>query len=107
MLKEIDIGHAGQNANDAITDLEVAISTAKSDSQTTAVKIIHGLGSGRVASEVRRWAKEQRGRFKGVITGEDYDMFNKDAVNMRSDCNQPLDNDFGRKNAAVTYIWLR
>ena len=27
MLKEIDIGHAGQNASDAITDLEVAIST--------------------------------------------------------------------------------
>jgi len=26
---------------------------------------------------------------------------------MRSDCNQPLDNDFGRKNAAITYIWLR
>ena len=60
MLKEIDIGHAGQNAGDAISDLEVAISTAKSDSRITAVKIIHGLGSGRVATEVRGWAKEQR-----------------------------------------------
>ena len=57
MLQEIDIGHAGQNARDAISDLEVAISTAKSDSRITAVKIIHGLGSGRMAAEVRGWAK--------------------------------------------------
>ena len=106
MLKEIDIGHAGQNANDAITDLEVAISTAKSDSQTTAVKIIHGLGSGRVSSEVRRWAKEQRGRFKGVINGEDYDMFNKDAVDMRSGFLTSDDEDFNRRNPGITIIWL-
>ena len=106
MLKEIDIGHAGQNANDAITDLEVAISTAKSDSQTTAVKIIHGLGSGRVASEVRRREKEQRGRFKGVINGEDYDMFNKDAVDMRSGFLTSDDEDFNRRNPGITIIWL-
>ncbi len=42
-----------------------------------------------------------------MIYGEDYDMFNKAAVDMRSDCDQPYDIDFGRKNAAVTYIWLR
>ncbi|MDC3287969.1 hypothetical protein OAV00_03460 [Candidatus Marinimicrobia bacterium] len=106
MLKEIDIGHAGQNASDAITDLEVAISTAKSDSETTAVKIIHGLGSGRVGSEVRRWAKEQRGRFKGVINGEDYDMFNKDAVDMRSGFLTSDDEDFNRRNPGITIIWL-
>lgn len=106
MLKEIDIGHAGQNASDAITDLEVAISTAKSDSETTAVKIIHGLGSGRVASEVRRWAKEQRGRFKGVINGEDYDMFNKYAVDMRSGFLTSDDEDFNRRNPGITIIWL-
>jgi|TARA_B110000495_G_scaffold197635_1_gene208219 hypothetical protein len=106
MLKEIDIGHAGQNARDAISDLEVAISTAKSDSRITAVKIIHGLGSGRVATEVRRWAKEQRGRFRGVINGEDYDMFNKDAVNMRSDFLSSKDEDFNRNNPGITIIWL-
>ena len=106
MLKEIDIGHAGQNASDAITELEVAISTAKCDPQTTAVKIIHGLGGGRVATEVRRWAKEQRGRFKGVINGEDYDMFNKDAVDMRSGFLGSNDEDFNRRNPGITIIWL-
>ena len=106
MLKEIDIGHAGQNARDAISDLEVAISTAKSDSRITAVKIIHGLGSGRVATEVRGWAKEQRGRFRGVINGEDYNMFNKDAVHMRSNFLSSKDEDFNRNNPGITIIWL-
>ena len=56
---------------------------------------------------MRDWCKDQDGRFKDVIYGENYDMFNKAAVDMRSDCGQPYDIDFGRKNAAVTYIWLR
>ncbi|MBC8411242.1 MAG: hypothetical protein ACKVLG_00345 [Fidelibacterota bacterium] len=106
MLKEIDIGHAGQNSSNAISDLEVAISTAKSDPRITAVKIIHGLGSGKVAKEVRRWAKEQTGRFRGVINGEDYDMFNRDAVDMRSDFLSTKDEDFNRRNPGITIIWL-
>ena len=106
MLKEIDIGHTGHNVSDAIIELEVAISTAKSDSQTTAVKIIHGLGSGRVGTEVRRWAKAQKGRFRGVINGEDYDMFNRDAVEMRSEFLTSNDEDFNRRNPGITIIWL-
>ena len=52
MLKEIDIGHAGQSARDAISDLEVAVSTAKTNPKITAVKIIHGLGSGRIGVQL-------------------------------------------------------
>ena len=106
MLKEIDIGHGGQGASDSVSELEVAISTAKADPNITAVKIIHGLGSGAVAKEVRLWAKQQKGRFRGVINGEDYDMFNKDAVNMRSDFLSSKDEDFNRRNPGITIIWL-
>jgi hypothetical protein len=106
MLKEIDIGHAGQSARDAISDLEVAVSRAKTNPKITAVKIIHGLGSGRVAKEVRFWAKEQQGRFRGVINGEDYNMFNRDAVSMRSDFLSSKDEDFNRNNPGITIIWL-
>ena len=67
MLKEIDIGHGERSASDAISELEVAVSTAKADPRITAVKIIHGLGSGAVAKEVRLWAKQQRGRFRGCL----------------------------------------
>lgn len=106
MLKEIDIGHAGQSVGDAISELEVAVSMAKADPKTTAIKIIHGLGSGKVARGVRLWAKEQRGRFRAVINGEDYNTFNRDAVVMRSDFLSTNDTDFNRNNPGITIIWL-
>jgi len=41
-----------------------------------------------------------------VIHGEDYNMFNRDAADMRADSDLRSDVDFGRGNRAVTYIWL-
>ena len=35
------------------------------------------------------------------------DMFDKESMDMRSDCELPDDKDFGRRNSAITYIWLR
>jgi hypothetical protein len=71
-----------------------------------AVKIIHGLGSGSVAESVRGWAREQEGRFRAVIPGEDYNTFNKDAVNMRSELSNKRDRDFNNRNSGVTIFWL-
>ena len=105
MLKTVDIAHAGQSSSEAIVLLEVAISTAK-DEGAVAVKIIHGLGSGSIIEKVRSWAKEQEGRFKAVIPGENYNAFNKDAVNMRSELSNKQDRDFNNRNSGVTIFWL-
>ena len=40
------------------------------------------------------------------IFGENYDIFNKETSAMRADCDNPYDLDLGRKNRAVTYLWL-
>mgnify|MGYP000635259311 FL=1 len=105
MLKTVDIAHAGQSSSEAIILLEVAISTAKEEG-AVAVKIIHGLGSGSIVEKVRSWAKEQEGRFKAVIPGENYNAFNKDAVNMRSELSNKQDRDFNNRNSGVTIFWL-
>jgi|TARA_E500000331_G_scaffold274074_1_gene266158 hypothetical protein len=105
MLKTVDIAHAGQSSSEAIILLEVAISTAKEEG-AVAVKIIHGLGSGSIVEKVRSWAKEQEGRFKAVIPGENYNAFNKDAVNMRSELSNKKDRDFNNRNSGVTIFWL-
>ena len=105
MLKTVDIAHAGQSPSEAIILLEVAISTAKEEG-AVAVKIIHGLGSGSIVEKVRSWAKEQEGRFKAVIPGENYNAFNKDAVNMRSELSNKKDRDFNNRNSGVTIFWL-
>ena len=106
-LKVLDIGHSGKSPDEAMMILETTVSQCSFENRVKAIKVITGHGSGKLRNIVRAWCNDQEGRFNKVIYGEDYDMFNKDAVNMRSDCNQPPDNDFGRKNAAITYIWLR
>ena len=105
MLKTVDIAHAGQSSSEAIVLLEVAISTAKEEG-AVAVKIMHGLGSGSIVEKVRSWAKEQEGRFKAVIPGENYNAFNKDAVDMRSELSNKQDRDFNNRNSGVTIFWL-
>ena len=105
MLKTVDIAHAGQSSSEAIILLEVAISTAKEEG-AVAVKIIHGLGSGSIVEKVRSCAKEQEGRFKAVIPGENYNAFNKDAVDMRSELSNKQDRDFNNRNSGVTIFWL-
>ena len=105
MLRTVDIAHAGQSSSEALILLEVAISKAKEEG-VVAVKIIHGLGSGSIAEKVRSWAQEQKGRIRAVLPGEDYDAFNKDAVNMRSELSNKRDRDFNNRNPGVTIFWL-
>ena len=106
-LKVIDIGHAGKSPNEALSTLEITVSKCSYENKIKAIKVITGHGTGTLRKIVREWCEDQEGRFRGVIYGEDYDMFNQNAVNMRSDCNQPKDVDFGKNNSAITYIWLR
>ena len=105
-MKIVDIGHTTNNLFHAMTILETAVSEASFHHETKAIKIITGHGTGQLREAVREWCQEQEGRFKAVVYGENFDMFNADAVDMRSECNQPYDIDYGRKNRAVIYIWL-
>ncbi len=105
-LKIIDIGHSNNSMEKALSLLETTVSQSSFEGRIRAIKIITGHGSGKLRDAVREWCKEQEGRFQAVIHGEDYTMFNKDAADMRTDCDLRSDVDFGRENRAVTYIWL-
>ena len=106
-LKVIDIGHTGKSSDEALSTLAIMVSKCSYENKVKAIKVITGHGTGRLRKIVREWCEDQNGRFRDVIYGEDYNMFNQNAVNMRSDCNQPEDIDFGKNNSAITYIWLR
>lgn len=70
------------------------------------IKIIHGHGTGAMKTAVRTWCKDQEGRFQSVIYGEDYELMHKESSEMRADAGLPYDPDHGRRNRAVTYLWL-
>ena len=83
-LKILDIGHSGNSPDRAMIILETAVSQCLFENETKVIKVIKGHGSGKLRNAVRDWCKDQDGRFKDVIYGEDYDMFNKAAVDMLS-----------------------
>ena len=105
-LKIVDIGHSKFNLERAGSILETTISQTQHEGEIRVIKVITGHGSGRLRSSIREWCVEQEGRFQAVVFGEDYHMFNKTAVDMRTDGEIKQDSDFGRKNSAITYIWL-
>ncbi|RMF09519.1 MAG: hypothetical protein D6762_03505 [Candidatus Neomarinimicrobiota bacterium] len=106
MLKVLDIGHSNYSLDTALSILETEVSQAMYSGRVKAIKIIHGHGTGALRKAVRQWCEDQQGRFRAVIPGEDYDLFHADSIAMRQECNLPYDPDFGRKNRAVTYLWL-
>lgn len=106
MILIIDIGHQNYSLDDALSILETKISQALHENNARAVQVVHGHGSGALRKAVRNWCQTQTGRFKAVIPGEEYDMFHKDSMEMRVACELPEDPNLGRRNQAVTYIWL-
>ena len=105
-MKVIDIGHSNYSVDKAISVLETEVSSTMCSNKIRSIKIIHGHGSGILRKVVRRWCQEQEGRFRDVILGEEYDLFHQNSIAMRQDSGLPNDRDFGRRNRAVTYLWL-
>ncbi|NIA18693.1 MAG: hypothetical protein GWO85_01195 [Simkaniaceae bacterium] len=106
-MKTLDIGHRNYPIDTALSILETEVSEAIFEGRIRAIKIIHGHGKGALRKAVRDWCDYQAGRFMAVIYGEDYDLFHKESSDMRSACGHPRDFDLGKKNRAVTYIWLQ
>ncbi len=105
-IKTLDIGHNNLTLDSAQLLLETTVSQLLYEQKVRVLKVITGHGSGKLKKAIREWCVEQSGRFQAVINGEDYHLFNNVAVDMRSACKIKKDNDFGRNNSAITYIWL-
>ena len=105
-LKVLDIGHSNLSLDQAQMILETTISQVAFEGNIRVIKVITGHGSGKLRGSVRSLFDSQEGRFQAVINGEDYNVFNKVAADMRADINIREDMDFGRNNTGITYIWL-
>jgi len=105
-IKIIDIGHKNLRLGEAQSLLETIISQVAYEGNIKVLKIITGHGSGVLRKSVRKWLDEQEGRFQAVIYGEDYNLFNTLATDMRSECFIRNDQDFGKNNSAITFVWL-
>jgi hypothetical protein len=75
------------------------------------LKVVHGYGSsgqgGRTRDTVRNWLFAQRGRFRGVIAGEDCSPSNARLEAMVKATGYPYDPDLLKPNPGVTFVWIR
>jgi hypothetical protein len=120
-LLVIDVGHPPRSPKQVETELEAAFAKVRNSSRLRVIKVIHGYGShgpdlplkrikenrGSIKETVRNWAFQFRKRFRAVIDGEAYAIFDDDTQAMRSECGQIDDNDLGIGNAGITLIWVK
>lgn len=110
-LLVLDVGHPPRSPKQVEDELEAAFAKVRNSSTLRALKVIHGYGShgrgGSTRETVRNWAFQFRRRFRAVINGEAYDIFNDEVQEMRAACGQLDDNDLGIGNTGITLIWVK
>lgn len=88
-LKEINLEDGKPTVDDALIMLKSSINNAKS-SNVGCLYIIHGYGSsgkgGVIRDKVRQWlnAQARNGTVKSVINGEDFNIFNFKALQLKN-----------------------
>jgi hypothetical protein len=110
-LLTLDVGHPPRPPKQVENELDAALMKVRNSFTLRAIKVIHGYGShgqgGHTKVTVRNWAFQFRRRFRAIINGEDYDIFDDDTQELRNECGQLADNDLGIGNAGITLIWVK
>ena len=107
----LDVAHPPRHPDVVERELLEALSKVRGAGSLRILKVIHGHGStgkgGSTKGVVRNWAFRNRTRFKAIIDGENFDLFDRQTQDMRNDVGQFADVDLGMANRGVTIIWIK
>ena len=110
-IHNIDVAHPPRHPDVVEQQLTDAWSKVRNSSTLRILKIVHGHGStgkgGSTKDVVRNWAFRNRGRFKAVINGENYSMYDADTQEMRDGVGTFRDLDLENANPGVTILWIK
>ncbi len=111
VMLTIDVAHPPLHPDVVEQDLLDAWSKVRNSSSLRILKIIHGHGStgkgGSTKEVVRNWTFRNRNRFRAIIEGENYSMFDPEVQHMRSEIGQYNDSDLTRANPGITVVWIK
>ena len=88
-VKEINLEEGMPTCDEALSELKVAVQSAKQNKYKCLI-IIHGYGSsgkgGKIREKARQWlnAQVRNGKLKTVINGEDFNIFNSKALELKN-----------------------
>ncbi len=107
----IDVAHPPRHAEDVEREIVSAASRVAGSSSLRVLKIVHGYGSsgkgGSTREVVRDWAFRNRDRFRGLIEGERYSLFDPEVQDLRKEIGDQADPDLGAQNAGILVIWVK
>jgi hypothetical protein len=107
----LDLGHPPLPPAKVEAELTAALSQVRGSATLRAIKVVHGYGShgrgGATKETVRNWAFQFRRRFRCVIAGESYNIFDADTQELRDECGQAADADLGAANPGITILWVK
>ena len=109
-IKELNLEYGIPAAEDAIKMLKSCIDTCKKD-KIGCLYIIHGYGSsgkgGKIRIKARQWLNAQikNGKIKSVIYGEDFDIFNFNALRLKNQYKE-LEKFLNTCNHGITIVEL-
>jgi hypothetical protein len=110
-LLVVDVAHPPMPPHIVEEQLLAAWSRARNTPSVRVLKIIHGHGSsgkgGSTRVVVRNWVHGQRSRFRAVIPGESYTLFDATTQSLRQEIGTFHDPDLQNGNPGITVIWIR
>lgn len=111
IIFSLDVAHPPRHPDVVEKELLDAWSSVRNSSTHRVLKIIHGHGStgkgGTTKTLVRNWAFRNRSKFKAIINGENYGVFDPEVQEMRAEVGQYPDGDLQRTNPGITVVWVK
>ena len=109
-ILKIDVAHPPQKPDQVEEILLRETMFIRNHPHLRVIKVVHGYGSSGGKSHtqetVRNWLYHNRKRFKAIINGEDYGIFNPETQKLRKVCGQIDDTDLDARNPGVTIVWV-
>jgi hypothetical protein len=107
----IDVAHPSRHPDAVEDELLRAWSQVRNSPTLRVLKIIHGYGSsgkgGSTKDIVRNWAFRNRNKFREIVDGESYSLYNAATQEMRKEVGAYADADLGAGNAGITIVWVK
>jgi hypothetical protein len=107
----IDVAHPPRHPDIVEKELLSAMRIAQSSPGIRILKIVHGSGSqGRenpTTTTTRNFLFRNRTKFRAIINGEDYTLFDVATQEMRKVVGSYSDVDLGMANGGITVAWVK
>ena len=107
----LDVAHPPRPPGEVEEELLQAWSQVRNSASFRILKVIHGYGKsgkGGATKEVaRNWLFRNRSRFKRIVDGENYGVFEAATQELRKHVGEYADADIGAINPGITIVWVK